>query len=163
MSFLIKSSVFSLLFEVITVREVRKLFEDYQENIKAWKVYETRLIKDEAIKVKTICYEREKVDGGKIIKEDTKMAHRVDRLNSSANAIKRIKADLRPFLLALGKVSSEQKELLRSRYIDGQSVNELAKEFDLSVTGLRNRLDQAEKRFYRLYQKFSEEGNCGII
>lgn len=151
------------LFEVITVREVRKLFEDYQENIKAWKVYETRLIKDEAIKVKTICYEREKVDGGKIIKEDTKMAHRVDRLNSNSNAIKRIKADLRPFLLALGKVSSEQKEMLRSRHIKGSTLNDMAKEFDLSVSVIRNRLQHAEKRFYRLYQTFLEDETRAIM
>ena len=145
------------------MREVSRLFQDYKENIYALKKYEQQRIVEEAIKVGVSRTDVEKVQGGITHKEERRMTKRIDRGNSSANAIKRIKADLRPFLLALGKVSSEQKELLRSRYIDGQSVNELAKEFDLSVTGLRNRLDQAEKRFYRLYQKFSEEGNCGII
>lgn len=136
------------------MRELKKIFEDYQENISAWKVYEERSTRDEAIKVKTICYEYEKVDGGKVIKEDTKMAHRVDRLNSNANAIKRIKADLRPFLLAMSKISDEQKSLLRSRYMKCRSVNEVAKEFDLSLSIAKDRLKKAEQRFYKLYNHY---------
>ena len=136
------------------MRELKKIFEDYQENISAWKVYEERSTRDEAIKVKTICYEYEKVDGGKVIKEDTKMAHRVDRLNSNSNAIKRIKADLRPFLLAMSKISDEQKSLLRSRYMKCRSVNEVAKEFDLSLSIAKDRLKKAEQRFYKLYNHY---------
>lgn len=138
------------------MRELKKIFEDYQENISAWKVYEEHSTRDEAIKVKTICYEYEKVDGGKVVKEDTKMAHRVDRLNSNANAIKRIKADLRPFLLAMSKISDEQKSLLRSRYVKCRSVNEVAKEFDLSLSIAKDRLKKAEQRFYKLYNNYME-------
>lgn len=138
------------------MKEVKLIFEDYQENISAWKVYEERSTRDEAIKVKTICYEYEKVDGGKVIKEDTKMAHRVDRLNSNANAIKRIKADLKPFVVTMNKISQDDKRLLTSHYIKGKSVNEIAKELDLSVTATRSRFNKAEIKFLKIYKHYSE-------
>ena len=84
------------------------------------------------------------------------MVKRIHRADSSINAIKRIKADLRPFLLAINKVSDEQKTLLRSRYMKCRSVYEVAEEFNLSLGATRTKLSQAEMRFYRLYQKYSE-------
>lgn len=145
------------------MREVKKLFDDYKENISAWKVYEKQQIEDQYIPTKVTKWGVEKVSGGKIVKEDEKMANRINRANANANAIKRIKADLRPFLIALNKVSEEQKELLRSRYIKCRSVDELAEEFGLTISVARNRLKKAEQRFYRLYQNYAKEDNCGII
>ena len=106
------------------MREVKRLFEDYKENVIALRKYEEQQIKEEYIKVQVSKWSPEKVDGGKIVKEDTKMAKRIDKANSTVIAIKRIKADLRPFLLALNKVSKEQKALLRSRYMKCRSVND---------------------------------------
>lgn len=139
------------------MREVKRLFEDYKENIIALKRYEQQQIKDEYIKIKSAKLDPEKVDGGLLVKEDTKMVKRIHRADSSINAIKRIKADLRPFLLAMHKLSKEQKELLRSRYMKSSSVYEVAKEFDLSLATTKTKLSQAETRFYRLYQKYSNE------
>ena len=138
------------------MREVKRLFEDYKANLIALKKYEQQKIKDEYIKIKSAKLDPEKVDGGLLVKEDTKMVKRIHRADSSINAIKRIKADLRPFLLAINKVSDEQKTLLRSRYMKCRSVNEVAKEFDLSLSVTKDRLNKAEMRFYRLYQKYSE-------
>ena len=138
------------------MREVKRLFEDYKENMIAMKKYQEQQIKDEYIKIKSAKLDPEKVDGGLLVKEDTKMVKRIHRADSSINAIKRIKADLRPFLLAINKVSDEQKSLLRSRYFKCRSVNEVAKEFNLSLGATRTKLSQAEMRFYRLYQKYSE-------
>lgn len=138
------------------MREVKRLFEDYKENVIALRKYEEQQIKEEYIKIQVSKWS-EKVDGGKVIKEDTKMAKRIDKANSTVIAIKRIKADLRPFLLALNKVSKEQKALLRSRYMKCRSVNEIAEEFDLSLSVTKDRLKKAEQRFYKLYQKYSEE------
>ena len=139
------------------MREVKRLFEDYKENVIALRKYEEQQIKEEYIKVQVSKWSPEKVDGGKIVKEDTKMTKRIDRGNASINAIKRIKADLRPFLLAMHKLSKEQKELLRSRYMKSSSVYEVAKEFDLSLATTKTKLSQAETRFYKLYQKYLQE------
>ena len=139
------------------MREVKRLFEDYKENLISLKKYEQQKIKDEYIKIKSAKLDPEKVDGGLLVKEDTKMVKRIHRADSSINAIKRIKADLRPFLLAINKVSDEQKTLLRSRYMKCRSVYEVAEEFNLSLGATRTKLSQAEMKFYRLYQKYSEE------
>lgn len=138
------------------MREVKRLFEDYKENVIALRKYEEQQIKEEYIKIQVSKWS-EKVDGGKVIKEDTKMAKRIDKANSTVIAIKRIKADLRPFLLAMNKISEEQKSLLKSRYMKCRSVNEVANEFDLSLSMTKDRLKKAEQRFYKLYQKYSEE------
>ena len=139
------------------MREVKRLFEDYKENIIALKRYEQQQIKDQAIKVGINRIDIERVQGGILHKEEKRMTKRIDRGNASINAIKRIKADLRPFLLAMHKLSKEQKELLRSRYMKSSSVYEVAKEFDLSLATTKTKLSQAETRFYRLYQKYSNE------
>lgn len=139
------------------MREVKRLFEDYKENIIALKRYEQQQIKEEAIKVGINRIDIERVQGGILHKEEKRMTKRIDRGNASINAIKRIKADLRPFLLAMHKLSKEQKELLRSRYMKSSSVYEVAKEFDLSLATTKTKLSQAETRFYRLYQKYSNE------
>ena len=133
------------------MREVKRLFEDYKENIIALKRYEQQQIKEEAIKVGINRIDIERVQGGILHKEEKRMTKRIDRGNASINAIKRIKADLRPFLLALNKVSKEQKALLRCRYMKCRSVNEVAKEFDLSLSVTKDRLNKAEQRFFRLY------------
>lgn len=139
------------------MREVKRLFEDYKENIIALKRYEQQQIKDQAIKVGINRIDIERVQGGILHKEEKRMTKRIDRGNASINAIKRIKADLRPFLLAMHKLSKEQKELLRSRYMKCRSVNEVAKEFDLSLSVTKDRLNKAEQRFFRLYQKYLQE------
>lgn len=139
------------------MREVKRLFEDYKENIIAMKKYQEQQVQVEFIKIKSAKWSPEKVDGGKVVKEDTKMARRIDRADANINAIKQIKADLRPFLLAMNKISDEQKSLLRSRYMKSSSVYEVAKEFDLSLATTKTKLSQAETRFYKLYQKYSEE------
>ena len=139
------------------MREVKRLFEDYKENIIALKRYEQQQIKDQAIKVGINRIDIERVQGGILHKEEKRMTKRIDRGNASINAIKRIKADLRPFLLALNKVSKEQKALLRCRYMKCRSVNEVAKEFDLSLSVTKDRLNKAEQRFFRLYQKYLQE------
>ena len=139
------------------MREVKRLFEDYKENIIAMKKYQEQQVQVEFIKIKSAKWSPEKVDGGKVVKEDTKMARRIDRADANINAIKRIKADLRPFLLAMNKISEEQKSLLKSRYMKCRSVNEVANEFDLALSMTKDRLKKAEQRFYKLYQKYSEE------
>lgn len=139
------------------MREVKRLFEDYKANLIALKKYEQQQIKDQAIKVGINRIDIERVQGGILHKEEKRMTKRIDRGNASINAIKRIKADLRPFLLALNKVSKEQKALLRCRYMKCRSVNEVAKEFDLSLSVTKDRLNKAEQRFFRLYQKYLQE------
>ena len=139
------------------MREVKRLFEDYKANLIALKKYEQQQIKDQAIKVGINRIDIERVQGGILHKEEKRMTKRIDRGNASINAIKRIKADLRPFLLAMHKLSKEQKEMLRCRYMKCRSVNEVAKEFDLSLSVTKDRLNKAEQRFFRLYQKYLQE------
>jgi DNA-directed RNA polymerase specialized sigma24 family protein len=140
----------------MAMREVRQLFDDYTENITAIKRYEQIHIKEEIVKVKVSKFEREKVQGGAIVKEDTKLARRIDATNSNSNAIKRIKKDLKPFLEAWAKVTKEQRALLRSRYIRRKAINEVAEEFGLTLSVTKDRLSKAEKRFYRLYMNCLE-------
>ena len=108
------------------------------------------------IKVKVSKFEREKVQGGTLVKEDTKLARRIDTANSNSNAIKRIKQDLKPFLEAWGKITKEQRALLRSRYMKRMTINEVAKELDLTLSVAKTKLSNAEKRFYRLYMNCLE-------
>ena len=138
------------------MREVRQLFEDYTENIVAIKRYEQIHLKEEMIKVKVSKFEREKVQGGAIVKEDSKLARRIDTANSNSNAIKRIKQDLKPFLESWGKLTKEQRALLRSRYVRHKGVSEVAEEFGLTLSVTKDRLNKAEKRFYKLYMNCLE-------
>ena len=138
------------------MREVKLLFEDYKENIVAIRRYEQIHLKEEMIKVKVSKFEREKVQGGAIVKEDSKMARRIDATNSNSNAIKRIKQDLKPFLEAWAKVTKEQRALLRSRYIRRKTISEVAEEFGLTSSVTKDRLSKAEKRFYKLYMSYLE-------
>ena len=138
------------------MREVRLLFEDYKENIVAIKRYEQIHIKEEIVKVKVSKFEREKVQGGTLVKEDTKLARRIDTANSNSNAIKRIKQDLKPFLSAWEKLTKEQRALLRSRYVRHKAISEVAEEFGLTLSVTKDRLNKAEKRFYKLYQNYVE-------
>ena len=138
------------------MREVKRLFEDYKENIRSMKRYEEHNIREEMIKVKVSKFEREKVQGGAIVKEDTKMARRIDIANSNSNAIKQIKADLEPFVVAWGKLNREHRTLLRSRYMKCRTINEVAEELDLSLSVAKTKLSNAEKRFFKLYNHYTE-------
>ena len=138
------------------MREVRQLFEDYKENIRAMKRYEEHNIREEMVKVRVSKFEDEKVQGGAIVKEDTKLARRIDTASSDSNAIKRIKKDLKPFLEAWGKLTKEQRALLRSRYVRHKAISEVAEEFELTLSVTKDRLSKAEKKFYKLYMNCLE-------
>ena len=138
------------------MREVKRLFEDYKENIRSMKRYEEHNIREEMIKVKVSKFEREKVQGGAIVKEDTKMARRIDIANANSNAIKQIKGDLEPFIMAWGKLNREHRTVLRSRYMKCRTINEIAEELDLSLSTAKTKLSNAEKRFYKLYSHYMD-------
>ena len=75
----------------MAMREVKRLFEDYKENIRAIKRYEEHNIREEMVKVRVSKFKNEKVQGGTVTKEDTVMARRIDIANANSNAIKQIK------------------------------------------------------------------------
>ena len=139
------------------MREVKRLFEDYKENIRAMKRYEEHNIREEMVKVRVSKFKDEKVQGGTITKEDTVMARRIDIANSNSNAIKRIKSDLEPFVVAWGKLNREHRTLLRSRYMKCRTINEIAEELNLSLSVAKTKLSNAEKRFYKLYSYYSKD------
>ena len=139
------------------MREVKLLFEDYKENIRAMKRYEEHNIREQMAKVRVSKFEDEKVQGGTITKEDTVMARRIDIANSNSNAIKHIKRDLEPFVMAWGKLNREHRTVLRSRYMKCRTINEIAEELDLSLSTAKTKLSNAEKRFYNLYDHYSKE------
>ena len=138
------------------MREVKLLFEDYKENIRAMKRYEEHNIREQMVKVRVSKFEQEKVQGGAIVKEDTKMARRIDTANANSNAIKQIKSDLEPFVIAWGKLTREHRPLLRSRYMKCRTINEVAEELDLSLSVAKSKLSNAEKRFYKLYNHYMD-------
>ena len=138
------------------MREVKLLFEDYKENIRAMKRYEEHNIREQMVKVRVSKFEQEKVQGGAIVKEDTKMARRIDTANANSNAIKQIKSDLEPFVIAWGKLTREHRTLLRSRYMKCRTINEVAEELDLSLSTAKTKLSNAEKRFYKLYNHYMD-------
>ena len=139
------------------MREVKLLFEDYKENIRAMKRYEEHNIREQMVKVRVSKFEDEKGQGGTITKEDTVMARRIDIANSNSNAIKHIKRDLEPFVMAWGKLNREHRTLLRSRYMKCRTINEVAEELDLSLSTAKTKLSNAEKRFYKLYDHYSKD------
>ena len=139
------------------MREVKLLFEDYKENIRAMKRYEEHNIREQMVKVRVSKFEDEKVQGGTITKEDTVMARRIDIANSNSNAIKHIKRDLEPFVMAWGKLNREHRTVLRSRYMKCRTINEIAEELDLSLSTAKTKLSNAEKRFYKLYDHYSKD------
>ena len=138
------------------MREVKRLFEDYKENIRAMKRYEEHNIREQIVKVRVSKFEDEKVQGGTITKEDTVMARRIDIANSNSNAIKQIKRDLEPFVMAWGKLNREHRTVLRSRYMKCRTINEIAEELDLSLSTAKTKLSNAEKRFYKLYNHYMD-------
>ena len=139
------------------MREVKRLFEDYKENIRAMKRYEEHNIREQMVKVRVSKFEDQKVQGGTITKEDSVMARRIDIANSNSNAIKQIKSDLEPFVMAWGKLNREHRTVLRSRYMKCRTINEVAEELDLSLSTAKTKLSNAEKRFYKLYDHYSKE------
>ena len=138
------------------MREVKRLFEDYKENIRAMKRYEEHNIREQMVKVRVSKFEDQKVQGGTITKEDSVMARRIDIANSNSNAIKQIKSDLEPFVMAWGKLNREHRTVLRSRYMKCRTINEVAEELDLSLSTAKSKLSNAEKRFYKLYNHYSK-------
>ena len=138
------------------MREVKRLFEDYKENIRSMKRYEENSIREEIVKVRVSKFKDEKVQGGTITKEDTVMARRIDIANSNSNAIKQIKSDLEPFVMAWGKLNREHRTVLRSRYMKCRTINEVAEELDLSLSTAKTKLSNAEKRFYKLYSHYMD-------
>ena len=147
----------AFLIGVGSVREVKRLFEDYKENIRAMKRYEEHNIREQMVKVRVSKFEDQKVQGGTITKEDSVMARRIDIANSNSNAIKQIKSDLEPFVMAWGKLNREHRTVLRSRYMKCRTINEVAEELDLSLSTAKTKLSNAEKRFYKLYDHYSKE------
>ena len=138
------------------MREVKRLFEDYKENIRAMKRYEEHNIREQMVKVRVSKFEDQKVQGGTITKEDSVMARRIDIANSNSNAIKQIKSDLEPFVMAWGKLNREHRTVLRSRYMKCRTINEVAEELDLSLSTAKTKLSNAEKRFYKLYSHYMD-------
>lgn len=98
----------------------------------------------------------EKVQGGKTVKKDTQMASVLDKQNRIKIKIKRISSDLKPFVVTMNKISQDDKRLLTSHYIKEKSVNEIAKELDLSVTATRSRFNKAEIKFLKIYKHYSK-------
>ena len=121
------------------------------------KRYEEHNIREQMVKVRVSKFEDEKVQGGTITKEDTVMARRIDIANSNSNAIKQIKSDLEPFVVAWGKLTREHRTLLRSRYMKRMTINEVAEELELSLAVAKSKLSNAEKRFYKLYNHYTKD------
>ena len=138
------------------MREVKLLFEDSKENIRAMKRYEEHNIREQMVKVRVSKFENEKVQGGTITKEDTVMARRIDMANANSNAIRQIKSDLEPFVIAWGKLKREHRVLLRSRYMKCKTISEVAEELELSLAVAKTKLSNAEKRFCKLYKHYMD-------
>lgn len=136
------------------MREVKEIFDDYKENVEALKCYKHHQAEAEVISLARK-FDEEKVQGGKIIKQDTKMAKRIDRSNTNITAIKRLKKEIEPVKNAMERVKSSSKSdyaLLVMRYIKSYSIKTIAKHLNVSVTTVRSRLVKAEKKFIKIYE-----------
>lgn len=136
------------------MREVKQIFDDYKENVETLKCYKHHQAEAEVISLARK-FDEEKVQGGKIIKQDTKMAKRIDRSNTNITAIKRLKKEIEPVKNAMERVKSSSKSdyaLLVMRYIKSYSIKTIAKHLNVSVTTVRSRLVKAEKKFIKIYE-----------
>ena len=136
------------------MREVKEIFDDYKQNKEVLKCYQKHQAGTEAISLAR-WFDGEKVQGGKVIKQDTKMVKRIDRNTSHITAIRRLKKDIEPVLLAMERVKVSSKNdyaLLIMRYVRSYSVQTMAKQMNVSVTTVRNKLLRAEKKFLRIYE-----------
>lgn len=139
------------------MKEVKLIFEDYIISRRMLKALQNKVEEETGI---SLSMARpmidEKVQGGMISKQDTKMANVLDKQKRTQHKIKRILSDLKPFVVTMNKISQDDKRLLTSHYIKGKSVNELAKELDLSITTTRSRFNKAEIKFLKIYKHYSE-------
>ncbi|MBP3905236.1 sigma factor-like helix-turn-helix DNA-binding protein [Turicibacter sp.] len=139
------------------MREVKLIFEDYIISRRMLKALQNKAEEETGI---SLSMARpmidEKVQGGMISKQDTKMATVLDKQKRTQHKIKRILSDLKPFVVTMNKISQDDKKLLTSHYIKRKSVNEIAKELDLSITTTRSRLNKAEMKFFKIYMHYSK-------
>lgn len=140
----------------IVVREVKLIFEDYIISRRMLKALQNKVEESEIALSMARPMIDEKVQGGKNSKRDNKIAAILDKQNRIKIKIKRISSDLKPFVVTMNKISQDDKGLLTSHYIKGKSVNEIAKELDLSVTATRSRLNKAEIKFLKIYKHYSK-------
>ena len=138
------------------MREVKLIFEDYIISRRMLKALQNKVEESEIALSMARPMTDEKVQGGKTVKKDTQMASVLDKQNRIKIKIKRISSDLKPFVVTMNKISQDDKRLLTSHYIKGKSVNEIAKELDLSKTTTRSRLNKAEIKFFKIYKHYSE-------
>ena len=138
------------------MREVKLIFEDYIISRRMSKALQNKVEESEIALSMARPMTDEKVQGGKTVKKDTQMASVLDKQNRIKIKIKRISSDLKPFVVTMNKISQDDKRLLTSHYIKGKSVNEIAKELDLSKTTTRSRLNKAEIKFFKIYKHYSE-------
>lgn len=136
------------------MREVKEIFDDYKQNKEVLKYYQKHQAGTEAISLARR-FDGEKVQGGKVIKQDTKMVKRIDRNTSHITAIKRLKKDIEPVVKAMERVKLSSKNdyaLLIMRYVRSYSIQTMAKQMNVSVTTVRSKLLRAEKKFLRIYE-----------
>ena len=138
------------------MREVKLIFEDYIISRRMLKALQNKVEESEIALSMARPMTDEKVQGGKTVKKDTQMAGVLDKRNRIQVKIKRISSDLKPFVVTMNKISQDDKRLLTSHYIKGKSVNEIAKELDLSKTTTRSRLNKAEIKFLKIYKHYSK-------
>lgn len=136
------------------MREVKLIFEDYIISRRMLKALQNKVEESEIALSMARPMTDEKVQGGKTVKKDTQMASVLDKQNRIKIKIKRISSDLKPFVVTMNKISQDDKRLLTSHYIKGKSVNEIAKELDLSKTTTRSRLNKAEIKFLKIYKHY---------
>ena len=140
------------------MREVKRIFDDYKENIVALKCYKHHQAETEDISLSR-WFDVEKVQGGKVIKQDNKMAKRIDRSSTHITAIKRLKKEIEPVKKAMERVKLSSKSdyaLLVMRYVKSYSVQVIAQRLNVSATTVRSRLVKAEKKFLKIYEKVLE-------
>ncbi|MBP3909462.1 MAG: DUF1492 domain-containing protein [Turicibacter sp.] len=139
------------------MREVKLIFEDYIISRRMLKALQNKV--EEGTEI-TLSMARpmlnEKVQGGKVCKQDTKMAITLDTKNRTQSKINQILRDLRPFSVTVSKTPKDDINLLTSHYIKKKSVSEIAKELDLSITTTRSRLNKAEMKFFKIYMHYSK-------
>ena len=138
------------------MREVKLIFEDYIISRRMLKALQNKVEESEIALSMARPMTDEKVQGGKTVKKDTQMASVLDKQNRIKIKIKRISSDLKPFVVTMNKISQDDKRLLTSHYIKGKSVNEIAKELDLSITTTRSRFNKAEIKFLKIYKHYSK-------
>ena len=140
------------------MNEVEEIIETYRINRIMIRKYSSKIAESQQIKIHNSYSKEEKVQGGKIIKADTRMANRIDYANRYSIRIREMREENEAIDKALKSMATKNIndfKLFKLYYMKRKTLNDIANEFSLSNGTIRERIRRISFHFMRLVECYS--------